>query len=451
MTSRDRLRQLGLFDARVPRYTSYPPANHFGETVSEETVAGWIGAIPPGAGISLYLHIPYCRRLCWFCACRTQGTSTDRPLVPYLATLKAELALIDRHLNPEVRIARIHLGGGTPTILPPAMLADLGAQLRAFRPWTGDIEFSVEIDPTEIDAARLDALTAAGMTRASIGVQDFDPAVQAAIGREQPFPLTRDVVDLIRGAGVTSLNMDILYGLPHQTRARMSDTVQRVLSLSPDRVALYGYAHVPWMAKRQVMIPTDSLPDAETRLDLFDTARRLFVWDGYEEIGIDHYARPGDSLAVAARNNALHRNFQGYTDDPAEILIGLGASAISRFPQGFAQNHSTSSRYARSIQDGQLATARGHRMSREDDLRSAMIEMLMCRFELDFAGLAERFAEPVPALRARSASLIDQFGAFIEDRGDSLRLTESARLIARLAAQHLDAYAMPEGRHSRAL
>lgn len=451
MASHERLRELGLFDARVPRYTSYPPANHFSGGVDAATVTNWMQQIEPGSQISLYLHIPYCRRLCWFCACRTQGTSTDRPLVPYLDLLKAEIALIKAKLPQDITLSQIHLGGGTPTLLNPQMIAQLGQELQNIRPWEDDLTFSVEIDPTEVDQARIDALVRIGMTRASIGVQDFDPMVQEAIGRIQSYEQTRDVVEMLRGAGIGSLNMDILYGLPHQTRARMTDSVQKILTLNPDRVALYGYAHVPWMAKRQVMIPSDALPDSVARLELFEIARRLFIWDGYREIGIDHYAREGDSMADADRTHALRRNFQGYTDDTSQVLIGLGASAISRYPQGFAQNHSTSSRYSAAIQAGDLATDRGHLMSMDDSLRSAMIEQVMCRFELDYPSLSDRFDVPIPHLRDISAGLVDQFADQIEVGPNGLKIIESPRLIARMVAQALDAYEMPEGRHSRAL
>lgn len=451
MPSHDRLRELGLFDARVPRYTSYPPANHFSESVTERLHADWIAAIPSGARVSLYLHIPYCRRLCWFCACRTQGTATDRPLVPYLNYLKAELATVSRSLRPDIVLSQIHLGGGTPTLLSPEMIRDLGRTLATYRPWADDLRFSVEIDPTEVDPQRIEALVEIGMNRASIGVQDFDPVVQDAIGRAQSFAQTRKVVDNLRSVGIKSLNMDILYGLPHQTRARMADSVQRVLSMQPDRVALYGYAHVPWMAKRQVMIPSDALPGAEERLELFETARRLFVWDGYAEIGIDHFAREEDSMAVAARNGTLHRNFQGYTDDTAEVLIGIGASAISRFPQGYAQNLSTSSRYSGAVEEGRLATERGHIMSADDKLRADMIEQLMCRFELDLPSLAAKHDVSLSRLRDLTSRLRDKFGAQLTCVDDVIRLTDSSRLIARIAAQCLDAYAVPEGRHSRAL
>lgn len=451
MSSHDRLRQLGLFDARAPRYTSYPPANHFDDTVRATQASDWMAQVLNGSRVSLYLHIPYCRRLCWFCACRTQGTSTDRPLAKYVQSLKAELALVDSSLPADVEISQIHLGGGTPTLLPPGMLDELGAAIADFRPKSADANFSVEIDPTEFDQARLDALIRMGVNRASIGVQDFDPVVQECIGRIQSFEQTREAVAMIRAAGVNSLNMDMLYGLPHQNKARMADSVQRVLSLSPDRVALYGYAHVPWMAKRQIMIPSDALPDAEERLVLFDTARRLFHWDGYREIGIDHYAREGDTLAEADRTKTLRRNFQGYTDDTADVLIGLGASAVSRYPQGFAQNHSTSSRYASAIDDGRLATVRGYAMNDEDRLRSTMIEHLMCRFELDFEALADQFDLGTEDIKFRVAGVADRFDDYVEIKGNRLRITQSARLIARLVASELDTFKMPEGRHSRAL
>ena len=451
MASHEKLRELGLFDARAPRYTSYPPANHFNAETDASIAERWLKAVPEGEKISLYLHIPYCRRLCWFCACRTQGTSTNRPLVPYLSLLKKELALVAAALPQDVSVNQIHLGGGTPTLLPSHLIRDLGKALKSFRPWDPDIQFSVEIDPTEVDQSRIDALAEIGMTRASIGVQDFDPIVQETIGRIQGYEDTRNVVEMLRRAGITSLNMDILYGLPHQTKARMSESVQRVLSLNPDRVALYGYAHVPWMAKRQVMIPAEHLPGAEERLELFDIARELFLWDGYQEIGIDHYARAEDSLSKAANSGNLRRNFQGYTDDASNVLIGLGASAISRYPQGFAQNISSSSQYAAAIEGGSLATARGHIMTSEDKLRARMIESLMCDFALDLDALSEEFSISVAKLRQKTMPIVDRLQDYVNFNGNQLRLSEDARLIARLAAQELDAYMMPEGRHSRAL
>ena len=311
MEQQSQLERLGLFDARVPRYTSYPTAPHFSPAVGEAQFRDWLAAVPAGGQISLYLHVPFCRRLCWFCACRTQGTQSEDPVRAYAEDLIREIALLKAALAPGVRLSRLHWGGGTPTLLPADAIARLAdAVLTAF-PLAEDAEFSVEIDPNEIDEARLDALAQAGLNRASIGVQDFDPEIQRVIGREQSFEVTRRAVDMIRDRGIASLNADILYGLPHQDTHRIADSVQKLLALSPDRVALYGYAHVPWMARRQVMIPAEALPEPQDRLQLFEVARQLFLADGYDEIGIDHFARPGDGLQIAQRLGRLKRNFQG--------------------------------------------------------------------------------------------------------------------------------------------
>ena len=391
MNIESQLQRFGLFDARVPRYTSYPTAPHFGSAVGPTDFAQWIDEIPAGAEISLYLHVPFCRRLCWFCACRTQGTSTDAPVRAYVETLKQELALLKARLAPGVKLSRLHFGGGTPTFIPAQMMRELADTIFDMTPMAEGGEFSVEIDPNEIDAERLDALAESGMNRASIGVQDFDPLIQAAIGREQSYELTKQVVDMIRERGVRSLNADILYGLPHQNNERIADSVQKLLTLSPDRVALYGYAHVPWMSRRQQMIPSDALPAAQERLGLFEVAQQLFAWDGYEGIGIDHFARPDDGLAVAQKAGRLRRNFQGYTDDTAVALIGLGASSISRFPQGFAQNVSGTADYTKAIRAGNFPTHRGHVFGGEDLLRARIIEALMCDFKVLRAELLAGF------------------------------------------------------------
>ncbi|OSP56747.1 oxygen-independent coproporphyrinogen III oxidase [Pseudoruegeria sp. SK021] len=452
MTHTTQLSQLGLFDRKVPRYTSYPTAPQFSDRVGGADMARWIAAVPPGSAVSLYIHVPFCRRLCWFCACRTQGTRNMATVRAYLETLKAEIALVKQHLAPGIRLSRLHWGGGTPTLLPPEMIAELAATLADLAPMAPGGEFSVEIDPNEIDTARMAALKAAGMTRASIGVQDFDPAIQRAIGRDQGFELTRDVAAALRAHGIASLNADILFGLPHQTSARITDTVQKLLALNPDRVALYGYAHVPWMARRQAMIDPDTLPDPKARLHLFDTARRLFRWDGYEEIGIDHFARPHDTLAEAARQGQLRRNFQGYTDDAAPVLIGLGASAISQFPAGYAQNAAATGDYTRQIRTGALATSRGHRLSPDDRMRSRMIESLMCNFAIDPARISAETGAPLGQITPLLRGLAQTFAAVVDLGPDgSLTIRREGRPLTRLIAHGLDAYAAPDTGHSSAI
>ncbi|PWK60216.1 oxygen-independent coproporphyrinogen III oxidase [Roseicyclus mahoneyensis] len=447
----NQLRRLGLFDAKVPRYTSYPPATKFSNDVDGPVFLDWLRDIPPGARISLYLHVPFCRRLCWFCACRTQGVQSDTPVQAYVDTLKQEIATMGRLLPEGVEVARLHWGGGTPTLLSAAMMTDLSAHLRAAFTFTQDVEFSVEVDPNEIDSARIDALAAAGMNRASIGVQDFDPDIQQIIGRLQSYEVTRDAVEALRRAGIHSLNADILFGLPNQSQEKITDSVQMLLSLVPDRVALYGYAHVPWMAKRQAMIPTEALPTPEARLHLFETARRLFLWDQYQEIGIDHFARPEDSMAVAARTGHLRRNFQGYTDDTCEVLIGLGASAISRFPQGYAQNASSTATYQKSVRAGELATGRGHAFKGQDRLRSRLIEMLMCEFRIDNAEIRRDFDISEIELAALERKVADQFPGVTRTGTDSFEILTEGRPLARMIARGFDEYEMRAEGHSSAI
>ncbi len=451
MITRTQLSRLGLFDAKVPRYTSYPTAPHFSGDVTPGDFARWIEAVPENGTVSLYLHVPFCRRLCWFCACRTQGTATLGPVESYVETLKAELDLLKQHLPRGVKLSRLHWGGGTPTLLTPDLMKALIDKVAEVADFAPNAEFSVEIDPNEIDGARLDVLAAGGMNRASIGVQDFDLEIQQTIGREQSYDVTRTAIEMIRERGVASLNADILFGLPHQSKARITETVQKLLSLGPDRVALYGYAHVPWMAKRQQMIPSDALPTPDERLELFETARRLFAWDGYAEIGIDHFAVPEDGLAIAQKTGKLRRNFQGYTDDTSEVLIGVGASSISRFPQGFAQNAPATSAHVAAIREGRFSTARGHTFRGEDKLRSRMIEMLMCDFRIRSAELVRDFGAREVELAAMYRAANERFEGLLEITEDGLFVPVEARPLTRIVARAFDAYDLSKAGHSSAI
>lgn len=451
MITRAQLSRLGLFDAKVPRYTSYPTAPHFSGDVTPGDFANWIRAVPENGMVSLYLHVPFCRRLCWFCACRTQGTATLAPVESYVETLKAELDLLKRHLPRGVKLSRLHWGGGTPTLLTPELMRALIDKVADVADFAEGAEFSVEIDPNEIDGERLDVLAAGGMNRVSIGVQDFDPGIQKTIGREQSYEVTRRAIEMVRDRGIGSLNADILYGLPHQSKARITESVQKLLSLGPDRVALYGYAHVPWMAKRQQMIPSDALPTPNERLDLFETARQLFAWDGYAEIGIDHFAVPDDGLAIAQKTGKLRRNFQGYTDDTSEVLIGVGASSISRFPQGFAQNAPATSAHVAAIREGRFSTARGHTFRGEDKLRSRMIEMLMCDFRIRSEELIRDYGASEAMLAGLYRDANARFDGLLEITEDGLFVPVEARPLTRMVARSFDAYELSKAGHSSAI
>jgi oxygen-independent coproporphyrinogen-3 oxidase len=451
MTGQSQLARLGLFDARVPRYTSYPTAPHFGADVNQGHFTDWVRAIPEGSSISLYLHVPFCRHLCWFCACRTQGTQSEEPVRAYLETLKSELALLKEILPAGLTLSRLHWGGGTPTLMTGDMISELAGTVLEMIPMAKGGEFSVEIDPNEIDESRIKALADAGMNRASIGVQDFDEEIQKVIGRIQSYELTKDAADMIRAHGIDSLNADILYGLPHQTDARIAESVLKLLTLSPSRVALYGYAHVPWMAKRQQLIPTDALPAPEERLGLFDVARELFMADGYEEIGIDHFALPDDGLAVKQREGQLKRNFQGYTDDTSDVLIGLGASSISKFPQGFAQHASGTSQYTTAVRDGKFATVRGHEFSDDDRLRARLIESIMCNFHIDTAEILRDFDITRLQLEAMYKKAADEFEGLPKITAEGFTLPREAYPLTRMIARSFDAYDLSKAGHSSAV
>ncbi len=451
MIVKPQLAKLGLFDAKVPRYTSYPTAPHFNNDVGPDMFGNWIAGIEPGSQVSLYIHVPFCRRLCWFCACRTQGTQTDNPVIAYVDVLKAELDLLAARLPSGVTLSRLHWGGGTPTLLNADLMRDLAGHILGIVPLGPDAEFSVEIDPNEIDEDRLDALADSGMNRASIGVQDFDDEIQKTIGRIQSYDTTRHAIDMIRERGIGSLNADILYGLPHQTRARMTESVQKLLSLAPDRVALYGYAHVPWMAKRQQLIPSDALPTPQQRLDLFDTARRLFMWDNYAEIGIDHFATQDDGLTHALRAGRLKRNFQGYTDDQARVLIGVGTSSISRFPQGYAQNAPATSAYNKAIREGRFSTSRGHLFKGQDIVRARLIEALMCDFEIDAREILRDHDISASELQGMFRSANTAFDGLLRVTGDKLIIPPEARALTRMIARNFDAYDLSKAGHSSAI
>jgi len=444
----DLLRRYG---GPVPRYTSYPTAPHFSSEVGPDQFSHWIEAIPANSSISLYMHVPFCRTLCWFCACRTQGTQSDDPVRAYAEVLLAELGMLKKKLAPGVKLSRLHWGGGTPTLMPADMIRRVAGAVFDAVPIGEGAEFSVEIDPNEIDDARMDALAESGLNRASIGVQDFDPEIQKVIGREQSYEVTAGAAAMIRSRGVTSLNADILYGLPFQTDARITESVNKLLSLAPDRVALYGYAHVPWMARRQVMIPSENLPTPQERLRLYETARQLFLAAGYVEIGIDHFALPTDGLARAQKAGQLRRNFQGYTDDQAPVLVGMGASSISRFPQGFAQNAAATSAHARAIRSGQFSTARGHVFTDEDRLRARLIEALMCDFRIDAAEILRSFEVTPKRLADMFAVAQAKFGDMVEVSAAGLFIPEHARPLTRMIARSFDAYDLSKAGHSSAI
>jgi oxygen-independent coproporphyrinogen-3 oxidase len=440
--------------ARAPRYTSYPPATAFHPGVGGPQVADWLAAHPEGAPVSIYLHVPFCRRLCFFCACRTQGTRSEAPLEAYARRLEREIDAVLARLPEGTPMSRLHFGGGTPTLLPPRDLVALAQRVKRWCPPTPDAEISIETDVLVAEPERLDALARIGVTRASVGVQDFEPAVQEAIGRPQSDEATRVAVEGLRARGIEGLNLDLLYGLPHQDEVTLARTLDAALSLAPDRIALYGYAHVPWVAKRQAVIRAETLPDASARIGMLRLAGERLEAAGLGAIGIDHFARPGDGLARAAAEGRLRRNFQGYTDDGARAIVGLGASAISTYPEGYAQNAATTLAWSQAVDAGRSTVARGVALGADDRLRGAMIEELLCSLAIEPARIAARGAgteaQVVAALdtMARDSAML---GHRTPGGGFSLGRGFEARLVARLAAQGLDIHARDAQAFSQAI
>ncbi|ODT66065.1 MAG: oxygen-independent coproporphyrinogen III oxidase [Pelagibacterium sp. SCN 63-23] len=424
----------------VPRYTSYPTAPHFHSGVTAQTYARWLADLPAQATISLYLHIPYCDRLCWFCGCHTKHTLRYEPVTDYLKALHAEIDWVRAQLAGRGRVTAIHLGGGSPTLLTPADLLALRNKLDNAFTIDPATQISVEIDPNDLDDGRYDAMAAFGMTRASLGVQDFDPKVQKAINRLQSFGQTKNVVEAMRLRGVASVNLDLIYGLPHQTQAGLARTVEAALSLEPDRVALFGYAHVPWMKPHQKMIHDASLPDRIARFAQAETAAAMLVAAGLTPIGFDHFAKPDDRLVIAARNGTLRRNFQGYTDDAADALIGLGASSIGQMPQGYVQNITATGDYARAVLAGGAATAKGFALTPADKLRAHAIETLLCSFRLaprDVAGFGA--AGKALMAEAEALAMTDEDGLTAIVDG-VFTVTEQGKPFVRVIASWFDTY-----------
>ncbi|MCX7684194.1 MAG: oxygen-independent coproporphyrinogen III oxidase [Acetobacteraceae bacterium] len=435
----------------VPRYTSYPTAPHFQPGFPADTWREWLARTPPEEPVSLYLHVPYCRQMCWYCGCNMKLAAREAPVAAYAETLRAEIALAADALPEGLAVSHLHWGGGTPTALSPEDLSRCMARIASRFDVRHGAELAIESDPRTLSAEMIGMIGALGFTRASFGVQEFDPKVQAAINRIQPPGMVRRAVEGLRAAGVAAINFDLIYGLPHQTVRTLLETIAIACDMRPDRIALFGYAHVPWMAKNQRMIEADSLPGPAERAEQAARAAEALVAAGYVPIGLDHFALPEDSLAVAAREGRLRRNFQGYTTDQAETLIGLGATAISRTRFGYAQNIAETNAWARAVRAGVLPVAKGRALTEEDRLRAHVIERIMCDGAVDLDEAAARFGA-APGWWDRAA--IEDLAAdgLLTLSGARLALTPAGRPLCRVVAAAFDAY-LPrsEARHSVAV
>jgi oxygen-independent coproporphyrinogen-3 oxidase len=437
--------------AAVPRYTSYPTAPNFTDQVGEADYRCWL-ASPPATEASLYLHIPFCRAMCWYCGCHTTVAAREAPILRYLDCLREEMELVARYTRSLVSVRHLHFGGGTPTLMPAGQMHSLMHDLRKLFQVADDAEIAIEIDPRSFTAEMAATLGVCGFNRASIGVQSFDLAVQQAINRVQSFQVTQAAVRLLRANGIGAINFDLIYGLPEQTVQSCLATVEQALELRPDRFAVFGYAHVPSFKPHQLKIDGTALPDSEMRFAQSRAIAETLVRSGYVEVGLDHFAVPEDPLARAAASGRLHRNFQGYTTDESEVLIGLGASSIGRMPQGFVQNEVRIPEYQRLIRECRLPIVRGYRFAGEDRLRGAIIERLMCDHRVDLGAVCQGFGgDPAKLLATAPLEPLIADG-LVELEGARLSVARHARPLVRSIAAAFDAHlASTRERHSRAV
>jgi oxygen-independent coproporphyrinogen-3 oxidase len=425
-----------------PRYTSYPTApvwkDDFGPADLENSYASADEISTP---LSLYMHLPFCESLCLFCACNVSIQKDKSVAIPYLDSLKREIDHVASRVSRKRPVIQFHWGGGTPTYLSPAQMEDLFAHTRERFTFAPDAEIGLEVDPRVTSRAHLESLRKLGFNRLSMGIQDFDPKVQETIRRVQPYELTRDIIVAARELGFESLSVDLIYGLPYQSADGFRATIDRVLTLKPDRVAMFSYAHVPWLRKQQGAFATH-LPEGREKFQIFRAGLERFLGAGYLYIGMDHFSLPGDELATAQRNRTLHRNFQGYTTKAGADLYGMGVSAISSVGDAYAQNRREVPDYESAVAQRGIATMRGYRLSADDRLRRAVIGRLLCHtvilkpeIEREFGIVFDEYFAPE---LARLAELASDNLVILDS--DEIRVTPLGRIFIRNAAMVFDGY-----------
>jgi len=444
---------INKYDLRVPRYTSYPTAPQFNEEVSGEVYKRWLSELDPATELSLYFHIPFCDEMCWFCGCYTKIVKKYEPVQEYLASLLAEIDLVADALPTRFKARHLHWGGGSPTMLKGPDWMTIMTKLRERFDVTDDAEIAVELDPRTASEDYVKELAKAGVNRTSIGVQSYEDKVQQAINRIQPYDMTKEVIGWLRKHGITHNNMDLMYGLPFQDTAEIETMVDLTVALQPNRIALFGYAHVPWMQSHQKLIKDETLPDAAERWEQFTLAVERLKTAGYIQVGFDHFAHPDDSMAKALETGDVHRNFQGYTTDTSPAMLGFGASSIGYLPQGYVQNERPLKAYRQAIDSGVLPAIKGIALSPSDVLHRAIIEDIMCNLTVDLAAVCKAHDVELAIL----AEDVQKLAPLVEDKiceidGDTITVTELGRPFVRLVASAFDEYlAAGAGRHSRAV
>ncbi|MBT3594970.1 MAG: oxygen-independent coproporphyrinogen III oxidase [Verrucomicrobia bacterium] len=440
-----------------PRYTSYPPATHFTDEVDKGALMESIRKNnETQRDLSLYYHLPFCESLCWFCGCTTVITKDHSRSENYLNHIDREMDLMREHLNPDRKVVQVHLGGGTPTFLQPDELRRLGNHIRERFQFGERVEAGAEIDPRRITRDTIQALKDAGFNRASMGVQDHNPEVQKAIHRIQPYEMTRQAIDWLRECDFESLNVDLIYGLPYQTVDSFEKTLEDTLKLQPDRLAVFSYAHVPWIKPAQKILQERmELPSPETKLELLKLTIEKLTSEGYVYIGMDHFAKEDDELTVAQRTKTLQRNFQGYSTQEGVDIYAFGMSSISQSQDAYWQNLKELPDYCASVDEGKLPIQRGYILTEEDHLRRRTIMRLMCDLELDYANMSELLGldfESTYAQELDSLKNMEEDG-LIHKSATGLTVTELGRLLIRNIAMRFDGYQneRKEGRFSKTI
>ena len=423
---------------RLPRYTSYPTALEFGvpDAVTHDE---WLRTLPICEPISLYFHIPYCEKLCWFCGCFTTISNKYDPVESFVEVLKKEIRQTAAKTG-RLKVSNIHFGGGSPSILTPDDFASLIDVLRQCYDIEDADEFAVEIDPRTVDRDKIFAYAAAGVNRVSLGIQDFNPETQEAINRVQPVSLIEETMKHFKDAGIRRINFDLVYGLPYQTLDTVRATIEQTIKFMPSRIALFGYAHVPHMKKHQKLITKHTIPEQKERQGQFDLASQLLIEMGYRSIGLDHFALPDDHLFVSYDQKLLKRNFQGYTEDKADTLIGFGPSAISSMPGGYAQNIPVINQYIEKISAGVSPVVRGLSVTKNDKMIREVISTLMCYSEIDPVKIAD--AHNINYQFEREFKDLDKLvgAGYMKNTGTLYRITESGKLFLRAIATVFDQY-----------
>jgi oxygen-independent coproporphyrinogen III oxidase len=441
------------YEGRAPRYTSYPTAVQFAPDVDQVVYRAWLAALPTDEAISLYIHVPLCARLCWYCGCNTRAVTRRSAIADYVAYLTKEIEILAAALPGRLPVASVHLGGGTPNMLAPEDLRKVFDALRRAFSFTADVTIAAELDPAVLTQDWVAEAARQGLTRASLGVQDLSPKVQAAVNRPEPFEVVERAVGWLRQAGITSINLDLMYGLPEQGVVEVLETLDAILTLKPDRLALFGYAHVPWMKPHQRLIDESALPGPQARLDQAEAAAQRLAAEGYVRIGLDHFARADESLTAAMSEGRLRRNFQGYTNDEGQTLLGIGASSIGRTPQGYVQNQTVEVVWRAALDRGELPVARGVILTGDDQFRGEIIERLMCDMRVDLEAVSLRHQRGLEDLGGFEGALQSFLRDGLADLENGvLTVTEAGRPLVRSIASIFDAYLTREpDRHAKAI